>query len=250
MLVLTACGCQTSHEGVKINFSALLRAYRERLDRKPGRAETDRVLASLKPEQLNDLGVIYEREGRLEKAAWAYRQAIHKNLWYATAHVNLGNVLRKQGRTEEALDRYRKAMSVAPHNLEATNNFADLCAQQGVHLEEAIARLSPLVDNGGPHRVYGLDTLGWLYHLSGDDHRAAATLQTALEEADERDHVLGLTLHEHLAAVYRALKQDRKAEQHEADARRLKALIEARELREQEDNSQTKGGELVGEDSP
>lgn len=249
LLAPALAGCETDRDGVSIDVSAALRAYREQLDRRPGRAQVERVIASLGPEQLNNLGVSYEREGRLEDAARAYRQAIRNDLWYVTAHVNLGNVLRKQGRTEEALSRYRKALTVDPDNFHAANNFADLCAQKRTNLQEAMAILSPFLETAGPHRPYGLDTLGWLYHLSGDHHRAAPALEAALGEAGEDDLSLRLAIHEHLSDVYPALGRTAEAQEHSLEAGRLRTLIELQRQPERKGDATLKGGEPVGEET-
>ena len=223
---LLLAGCQTSREGVRVDLTALLRAYQLRLDRQPTRAQAEQIVASLKVEQLNDLGVLYEGEGRLDRAAWAYQQAIWRNPRFAPAYVNLGNVLRKQGRAEEALSRYRQARQADPGSFEAINNFADLCAEKGLHIEEAIAALAPAVARAGPHRAYGLDTLGWLYHLRGDEAQAAATLEAGLQAAGSDDPGLLAALHEHLAAVYAALGRGAEAAKQEAAARETKQRLE------------------------
>jgi len=224
-LALTSVGCETDKEGVNVNFTAALRAYQAQLDRQPGRAEVERMVAHLSPEQLNDLGVLYEREGRLEEAEWAYQRAVWREPRFAPAYVNLANVLRKRGRTEQALLRYRQAMAADPGSFEAVNNFADLCAEQGIHLDEAIARLIPLTQRPGPHRAYGLDTLGWLYHVRGDEPRAAETLEAALSETGEDTPALRLAIHEHLGCVYGALGRQAEAAEQAAQASRIRALL-------------------------
>jgi len=200
-LVLSAAlaGCQTDQQGVMVNASALARAYRENVEKRPSREQLDRIIEGLPAAQLTDLGVMYEREGNLDRAAWAYQQAIRRDLRYAPAYVNLGNVLRSQHQTEAALLRYRQALSADPRSFDGANNFADLCASEGVHLDEAIARLEPMLDSAGPHRCYGLDTLGWLHHLRGDDARAVAVLESALAEAPADDPALLSAINAHLA---------------------------------------------------
>jgi tetratricopeptide (TPR) repeat protein len=224
LAAILAAGCQTDRRGVEVDLGALLRAYREQLDRKPGRAEAERIVAALPAEQLNDLGVLYEREGRLADAAWAYQRAIWREPRFAPAYVNLGNVLRRQGKTAEARLRYRQAMNADPHSFEAVNNFADLCAEEQVYLEEAIARLEPMIEQAGVHRGYGLDTLGRLHHLVGDDEKAARALEAALHDPAADDPSLRASVHEHLAAVYRSLGREAEAAQQEAEAERLKRL--------------------------
>jgi len=215
-------GCQTDQNGVRVNLSEAVRAYRESIDRKPDRAQMERLVARLSAEQLNDMGVIYEREGRLDRAEWAYQHSVWRNPRFAVAYVNLGNVLREQGKTEDALFRYRQAMSADRASFDAANNFADLCAEKRVHLDEALGRLKPVARNPGPHRAYGLDTLGWLYHLTGDDHQAAETLNAALDDPGAKDTGLRLAIHEHLAEVYSAMGKQPAAQAQQAAAEAIR----------------------------
>jgi tetratricopeptide (TPR) repeat protein len=224
LALLVLPGCQTDRDGVKVNLTAALRAYRARLDRTPTRREAQRIIALLPADQLNDLGVLYEREGRLDDAAWAYQEAVWRDLRFAPAYVNLGNVLRKQGKPDEALQRYRQAMAADPANFEAANNFGDLCAELNAHLGEAVERLEPLVQQEGPHRGYGLDTLGWLRHLRGEDDAALALLERALAEVGD-DLELALAVHAHLAAVCAQLGRREEAAAHCAEQERIRALL-------------------------
>lgn len=204
-LLLVASGCETDAEGVQVDLTAAARVYREQVDRKPGREEMKRIVAQLPADQLNDLGVLYEREGRSQDAVWAYQQAIWRDPRCSRAYVNLGNVLRKQGKFDQARFRYRQGMAADPTSFEAANNFADLCATEGTCIDEAIGRLEPVVEEAGPYRPYGLDTLGWLYHLQGADERALDTLETARREAGTTDPALTETIDTHLSEVRASL---------------------------------------------
>ena len=222
MLIVAAPGCQTDRNGMTVDVSAAIEVYRDQVDRRPGRDELDRMIARLPAEQLNDLGVLYENEGRLEDAAWAYQHAVWRDPRYGQAYVNLGNVLREQGKLDQARLRYRQAMALDPDGFEAANNFADLCAEEGQLLDEAIERLAPVVDEAGPHRPFGLDTLGWLYHLRGEQERAREVLEEALEEAPSHQPALRATIHLHLAETYKALGQLAESESHDAAARGIR----------------------------
>ncbi len=213
------CGCQTSQDGVYVNVSALLQAYRQRASREPDRGQMEQLVENLPPEQLTDLGVMYEREQRLDRAEWAYQHAIWRDPHYARAYVNLGNVLRQQGKPEEARYRYRQAMTADPNSVEAVNNFADICAADGTSTDEAIAKLEPMVEKAGSLRPYALDTLGWLYHQKGDDERARQLLTTALRETNGKDDPLRDSVCTHLAAVFKALGRAQEAEGYESEAR-------------------------------
>ena len=204
-LLLAASGCETKAEGVQVDLTAAARVYREQMDRKPGREGMQRIIAHLPADQLNDLGVLYEREGRLDDAVWAYQQAVWRDPRCSRAYVNLGNALRKQGKLDQARFRYRQAMAADPTSFEASNNFADLCAAAGTCIDEAIGRLEPMVEGAGQYRPYGLDTLGWLYHLEGQDERALDILETVRREAAGLDPALTETIDTHLAEVRAAL---------------------------------------------
>lgn len=213
------CGCDTPRDGVYVNVSALVEAYRARANREPDRAQMEQLVENLPPEQLTDLGVMYEREQRLDRAEWAYQHAIWRDLHYARAYVNLGNVLRQQGKVEEARYRYRQAMTADPNCVEAANNFADLCAADGTSTDEAIAKLEPMVERAGSLRPYTLDTLGWLYHQKGDNERARQLLTTALRETEAKNEALRASVSTHLAEVDKALGGAQEAAGSGAEAR-------------------------------
>lgn len=218
VLVLGLAGCQTDRDGVAINLTALRQVLRHRHRIRP--AQIDRLTRALTPPQHNDLGVLYEREGRLDDAIRQYQLAISKDCRFATAYVNLGNVRRKQGQEQEALFRYRQAMAADPNNLAGVNNFADLCADLGQHLDEAIARLSAALEAQAAPNAYGLDTLGRLYCAAGQPERALPVLESALELAGGND-ALAATIHCHLALAYAALGRLPEAAHHAQHARDL-----------------------------
>lgn len=201
LLLSTTCGCQTDKDGVRIDLAAAARLYREQSDRKPGRDEMKQLIARLPADQLSDLGVLYEREGRFDDAVWAYQQAVWRDPKCSRAYVNLGNVLRRQGKPDQARFRYRQAMAADPTSFEAANNFADLCAAEGTCIAEAIDRLEPMLRKESPYRPYGLDTLGWLYHIQGADGRALDLLEAARREAPGADSDLIETIDGHLSEV-------------------------------------------------
>ncbi len=204
-----------------VDVSAALRTYREQVDRKPSREQMELLIQKLPAEQLTDLGVMYEREQRLDEAAWAYQRAIWRDPRYVRAYINLGNVLRQQGKSEEAKFRYRQAMAADPGSIEAANNFADLCASDGTCLEEAINRLSPLIEKAGAVRPYALDSLGWLYYQTGNYNQAQQLLYQALEETPSDNRTLCVLVHQHLEAVCRAQNLFQEADEHKKEAQRL-----------------------------
>jgi tetratricopeptide (TPR) repeat protein len=222
ILLSAVAGCETDRDGVTVNVTSTLQAYQEYVDRQPDRAEVEAMISRMPAEQLNDLGVLYESEGRLEEAEWAYQQAVWRDPRYAQAYVNLGNVLRKLGRPEEAMLRYRQAMAADPDSFAAANNFADLCAAERTCIEEAIQRLSPMLARAGAQRPYALDTLGWLNCRLGEHEKALELLEAALQEAPQDDGLLRASIHSHLAEAYDALGRREEATAHEREARRIR----------------------------
>ena len=63
------------------------------------------------------------RQGKLEEAIAAYRQAIGLKSDYAEAHYNLGVALTDQGKLEEAIAAYRQAIGIKPDYAEAHSNL-------------------------------------------------------------------------------------------------------------------------------
>ena len=80
-----------------------------------------------------NLGILYARSGRADKAEEAFRDAIARNPGNAAAHNQLGILYREAGRFEEADRAYQEALAAAPDYASAHFNRAvlyDLYLQQ------------------------------------------------------------------------------------------------------------------------
>lgn len=220
-LPLAVTGCRSDVREVRIDIVQavrLARAYGSLSHPAPPPPE----VARLSPERLNDLGVILERRGLLERAEEHYRLAVEQKPDFARAWVNLGNVLRLQHRDDEAVDCYRRAMKEDPALFEAVNNFADLCAENGRGVGEALEILQPALDKHPPEENVGRDTLGKLYLRTGQNAEAAQAFRAALDLTDPRDKALSAEFLRHLAQAHRALGQEREARSAELRAEALK----------------------------
>ncbi|MCL6607288.1 MAG: tetratricopeptide repeat protein [Geminicoccaceae bacterium] len=111
---------------------------------------------------LNNLGEVYRRMGRLDRAAELLRRAIRldeaaggRGPALATSLNNLGLVLRAQGRLDTAADLYRRALALLENSLgpdhpdtaRALNNLAQLELERGdvrnaLSLQERAARIA------------------------------------------------------------------------------------------------------------
>ena len=77
-------------------------------------------------------------QGKFDKAAAAYRQAIAIKSNYAEAHSNLGTALAAQGKPDEAVAAYRQAIRIKPDYAEAYSNLGNVLNRQ-LTLDEAVA---------------------------------------------------------------------------------------------------------------
>jgi tetratricopeptide (TPR) repeat protein len=107
----------------------------------------------------NDIAVLYNEIGALDKAARHLETVVQQQPDSAAAHYNFGTALSGTGRITEAVDQYRQALRLRPDYALAHNNLGHgLLAMAKVdeaadHFREA-ARLDPA--NAGAHYNVGL----------------------------------------------------------------------------------------------
>jgi len=89
----------------------------------------------------NNLGVVIQREGRLDEAGALYRQALAVAPDYTEAQTNLGVVLAGQGKHDEAIKLYRQALTTDPNYADAHANLGHEHLMRG-QVAEAFAQLS------------------------------------------------------------------------------------------------------------
>ena len=92
-------------------------------------------------EAYNNLGIVAEQQGRLEEAIKYYTTALtlqrhERNR--AESHHNLGSVLQKLGRNDEAIAQIREALRIRPDYADAHGNLGTALLQSG-RTDEAIA---------------------------------------------------------------------------------------------------------------
>lgn len=71
----------------------------------------------------NDLGVIYEKKGKLDLAEREYKKAIKKDRAWYLPYFNLGNLYYKRGEKDRAIKFYKKALE-KEENPDILNNLA------------------------------------------------------------------------------------------------------------------------------
>ncbi|MDQ3813561.1 MAG: tetratricopeptide repeat protein [Armatimonadota bacterium] len=88
-----------------------------------------------------NLGVVRQRQGKIEEALAHYRAALQIKPDHATAHINLGTALMAQGRSDEAVTHFRQALASQPNSVDAHYNLGVALMKQG-KTSEAIAQWS------------------------------------------------------------------------------------------------------------
>lgn len=172
--------------------------------------------------------LILRSEARLAKndragARQALEEATARDERLPSTQLMLAALYDADGEYDKAIERYRKLLQLAPDNPLVLNNLAYALAVRKNNVQEAL----PLAE-----KAYGLakgnanvsDTLGWIYHLAGQDEKAAKLLEEAV-----RSGTTNAEMHLHFAvvsaatgnklaseiALKRALELDPKLEQRE-----------------------------------
>jgi Flp pilus assembly protein TadD len=99
----------------------------------------DSLALKQQPAIYNDLGFVLERQGLLDEAAGAYREAIKLDPGSASAHYNFGSLLARSGRFAEAESHLRRALRITPNT--QTYTALGICLWRLGRTDEAIANL-------------------------------------------------------------------------------------------------------------
>jgi len=142
----------------------------------------ERVSWPLSAEGHNDLGVVYERAGKLDRARAEYQSAIEADPAKPLFHFNLGNVLLRLGRRAEAECAYREAIRLRPAYADAHNNLAGLLLELG-RRHEAHNEAQRAIEIDGPRAAHYHDTLGRVLLALESYPAAVRAFRKAVEEA-------------------------------------------------------------------
>jgi len=150
----------------------------------------------------NDIGVLFEREGKLEEALKHYRIARQIDPALLIASVNAGNVWVKLDNFQQAVSCYRFVLHRQPEHPRALNNLAWVYILMGEQLDEAVLLLNKAIAADPEHRYRYLDSLGWARYLKGETEAALEILLNALEETPEEEAQLLAETHYHAGRIY------------------------------------------------
>jgi len=161
----------------------------------------------------DNLGRIYESQGKPELAAQQYRAALKKDPKSAPSLLLLGDLSYRTKNYSEARSAYTKAIKLQPENGDIYNNLAQVYLEQNIEIEKAEDLVRRSLTLSPAHRAYYLDTLGIVLLRLG---RVAESV-TALEESVAllpKDNTVSLAeAYEHLSGAYRAAGDGERADE-------------------------------------
>ena len=126
----------------------------------------------------NNLGMVYDGIGNLNKALLALERAVQINPTLSEARANLGNIYLKMGRIEEAIRQYQTALGVNPKDPKTHNNLANAYLEQG-RLDSAIQAYRQSLELD-PNFVDAHRNLAIAYYKQQKYDEAAAQLKQAM----------------------------------------------------------------------
>ena len=127
------------------------------------------------------IGEAYRRQGNLQQAIAALRQAAELKPDTPTPVATLALVLDAAGQTQEADQAYRKVLALNPNNGVARNNLAFLLASHGGSLDEAL-ELAKDAQVFLPQLTETTDTLGFVYLMRKESDQAVAAFRDVVRK--------------------------------------------------------------------
>ncbi len=135
--------------------------YRHRGQLQQALVSIDKALDMLQNHvYLNEKGLIFEALGHPQEALDMYLEAGDKNVYYADAFANQGNIYLKQNQDDLAEDAYKRALNLDNRFFMAHHNLATLLYRQGRkyealdHYQEAV-----IIDPKNMSAVYNLGVI-------------------------------------------------------------------------------------------
>jgi Flp pilus assembly protein TadD len=144
------------------------------------------------------LGNLLSLSGRDDAAINEYEAALKLEPRNAGTYVLIGMEQRKRGHPDLAEQAYRKALEIQPNDVVSLNNLTWIAMMSSERLGEAL-RYAKKAAEAAPKMGQVLDTLGWAYHLNGQNELASQTLKHGVSLTPQDPRLLY-----HLAVVYGA----------------------------------------------
>jgi uncharacterized protein (TIGR03790 family) len=165
-------------------------------------------------------------------ARQALEQAVARDDRLPAPQLLLASMYEVAREYDKAIERYRRLLEILPDNAMVLNNLAYALAVRKNNVQEAL----PLAEKAhelAKDNANVSDTLGWIYHLTGQDAKAGRLLGEAVKSAAPNPQmhlhfaVVSAAIGDKLAAevaLQRALELDPKLEQSE-EVKQLRAKL-------------------------
>ncbi|MDA3792635.1 MAG: tetratricopeptide repeat protein [Elusimicrobia bacterium] len=151
----------------------------------PARKELKKAhsIYSLNVDNNYELGNVYARlngsEENSKKAVWAYKEALRANPGYDEIYFNLGILYLRTGRTEKAKEYLKRTVEINPLASGAVRTLGDIAGSEN-NLEEALRYYSKAYSLN-PTDEKLITNYGYYYQQTGDLQKAASFYVKALK---------------------------------------------------------------------
>ena len=141
------------------------------------RAELNKLYSS--PASLIELGIEFDRQGKLEQAAAEHEKALKIDPQLIRAHLNLISIYGRVGQFKKAEEHYRAAVLLDPNSYENHYNYGVLLETQGKYqeAEEAFRKVLEI----SPSHAEAQNNLGDLLQRQGKLAEATEEFRRAIE---------------------------------------------------------------------
>lgn len=158
----------------------------------------------LSAEEHNNLGRIYESQGKFDLAARQYRSALKQDSKSLPSLLLLGDLSFRTKNYLEAESAYKKAITLQPENGDIYNNLCWVYLEQNVGIDKAEDLIKKAVLLTPEHRAYYLDTKGMVLLRLGNITESIAALNEAIKLLPRENAAYLAEAYAHLAEAYRA----------------------------------------------
>jgi tetratricopeptide (TPR) repeat protein len=158
----------------------------------------------------DNLGRIYESQGKPDLALEQYREALRQDPKHVPSLLLLGDLLYKTKDYRGAESSYTKALKLDPKNGDVRNNLAWVYIQTGTKLDKAKELVSQALDLNPANRPFYLDTLGVILLRLGNVEGAIAALKESVDTIPKDRQDLATEAQQHLTEAYKSAGDDAK----------------------------------------
>lgn len=131
------------------------------------------------PQNHNNLGDLYGRQGDLKRAVEEFQVAINLQPNYADAYHNLANTYQQMGQTDQAIESYQKAVKFNPSLWQSHQNLAGIYFEQEnfAQAQTELAQAAAINPQNANLRL----NLAIVYLKLGENDKAKGELEEALK---------------------------------------------------------------------